>query len=104
MTDKHAITAEEFAAKYNAGELAGAYFMDVREPYEWERVRLEEAHLIPMNTVPEQMGGLDKERTMYVICAHGVRSWHVVQYLLGNGFCGVINVEGGMEEIMRYIK
>ncbi|WP_368784326.1 rhodanese-like domain-containing protein [Acinetobacter baumannii] len=47
---------------------------------------------------------MDKEQTIYVMCAHGVRSWHVMQYLLGNGFSRVVNVEGGMAEIERYMK
>lgn len=104
MTDTHTITAEAFMDKYNAGELADAYLMDVREPYEWEAGHLEQAHLVPMNTVPERLDELDKEQTIYVMCAHGVRSWHVMQYLLGNGFSRVVNVEGGMAEIERYMR
>lgn len=104
MTDKHAITADEFAAKYNAGELDDACIIDVREPYEWEAGHLDKAHHIPMNTVPSRMDELDKTKTMYIICAHGVRSWHVTQYLLGNGFDNVINVEGGMADIEHHVR
>ncbi|AMA74140.1 MULTISPECIES: rhodanese-like domain-containing protein [Aneurinibacillus] len=104
MADKHTIAAEEFAAQYKAGKLDEAYIMDVREPYEWEAGHLDKAHHVPMNTVPERLAELNKTETMYIVCAHGVRSWHVTQYLLGNGFEHVINVEGGMAEIEQYLK
>lgn len=103
MTNKHIIAADEFAAKYKNGELDHAYIMDVREEYEWEAGHLDKAHLVPMNTVPAKLAELDKTKTMYIICAHGVRSWHVTQYLVGNGFEQVINVEGGMAEIDPYL-
>lgn len=99
MTNKHIIAADEFAAKYKNGELDHAYIMDVREEYEWEAGHLDKAHLVPMNTVPAKLAELDKTKTMYIICAHGVRSWHVTQYLVGNGFEQVVNVEGGMAEV-----
>jgi rhodanese-related sulfurtransferase len=104
MSDKYTITAAEFAAKYKAGELDEAYIMDVREPYEWEAGHLDKANHVPMNTVPERLEELDKAKTMYIVCAHGVRSGHVTQYLLGNGFNNVVNVEGGMAEIIHYLK
>jgi rhodanese-related sulfurtransferase len=104
MTNRHAIAADEFATKYQAGELDDTYIMDVRELHEWEAGHLAKAHHVPMNTVPEHLEKLDKTKVMYIVCAHGVRSWHVTQYLLGNGFENVVNVEGGMAEIEYYMK
>ncbi|WP_052947660.1 rhodanese-like domain-containing protein [Aneurinibacillus tyrosinisolvens] len=101
--DKYSITSNDFAQLYRDGQLDEAYIMDVREPYEWEMYHLEKARLLPMNSVPEHLDQLDKDQTVYVVCAHGVRSWHVTNYLLRNGFDKVVNVEGGMAEVALHL-
>jgi rhodanese-related sulfurtransferase len=37
------------------------------------------------------------------MCAHGIRSLHVVQFLLNNGFADVVNVDGGLAEVSLYL-
>lgn len=101
---EHSITAAEFARKYKAGDLSSAQIIDVREPYEWEMVHLEQAVLIPMNTIPERLQDIDMDQPAYILCAHGVRSWHVTHYLLRAGFQQIINVEGGMAEVELHLK
>lgn len=93
------IEPEEFNQKLQAGEIAASQVIDVREITEWNYYHLEETRHIPMNTIPEKMSQLDEEETVYVICAHGVRSAAVCDYMAKHNFANVINVEGGMAAI-----
>jgi len=79
-------------------ELAGAQpplLLDVREPYEWNQVRIPRALHIPMNSVPSCLAELSKETPIVVFCAHGSRSYGVAHYLLENGYTAR-NLKGGI--------
>ncbi|MFD2611982.1 rhodanese-like domain-containing protein [Paenibacillus gansuensis] len=92
------IAPNEFLSKYKEG-MKDADIIDVREPEEWDYYHLEESRLVPMNTIPVSLDTLSKEKTLYVICAHGVRSEHVCYYLNQAGYGNVVNVEGGMAAV-----
>ncbi|SDH79742.1 rhodanese-like domain-containing protein [Paenibacillus naphthalenovorans] len=87
---------EDFKRKLENGELSDSLIIDVREPYEWEYYRWDELVLMPMNSIPERLGELPKDKPIYVVCAHGVRSANVSYYLKQQGFDQVVNVDGGM--------
>ncbi|WP_438445568.1 rhodanese-like domain-containing protein [Gorillibacterium sp. sgz5001074] len=94
------MTPEEFLTEYgNAERMHQAVLLDVREPAEWDYYHLEGAILMPVGTIPEELGSLPRDRTLYVICAHGVRSEMVCRYLRQNGFRNAVNVEGGMAAV-----
>jgi rhodanese-related sulfurtransferase len=99
MVEPKLIEPEEFNQKLQAGEISAYQVIDVRELEEWNYYHLEQTIHIPMNTIPERMGNFDQEETLYVICAHGVRSAAVCNYLAKHNFTKVINVEGGMAAI-----
>lgn len=80
-------------------ELKDCLILDVREPHEWEYYHLEEAKLIPMQQIPLRMGELPDDQDIYLVCAHGVRSYRVAEYLQENGIDRVINVDGGMAAV-----
>ena len=82
------ITVAELAA------LPDAAIIDVREPDEFRQVRAVGAVSIPMSEFIERIGELPAHETLYVICASGVRSASVVEYLEGRDYRAV-NVEGG---------
>jgi len=96
---RHHISATEFTDLYRDGRLNQTKIIDVREPYEWEMYHLDQAIHIPMNTIPVHLDRLHPDEELYIVCAHGVRSWHVVNYLVQQGYSKAINVEGGMAEI-----
>lgn len=73
--------------------------VDVRELQEWEYYHLDEALHIPMRTIPERLGELPQDSPIYVVCAHGVRSANVCDYLHRNGFDNAVNVAGGMAAV-----
>ncbi|MFC5448046.1 rhodanese-like domain-containing protein [Paenibacillus aestuarii] len=93
------IQPNQFLKALEQEQLKDSMILDVREPYEWEYYHLDEATLIPMQQVPLRMGELPENKDIYIVCAHGVRSYRVAEYLLDNGFDRIINVEGGMAAI-----
>ena len=75
--------------------------LDVREPSEFDYCRIEASQLIPMQTVPQHLNTLPKDKTIITICHHGMRSQQVAQYLLQQGFTDVINLTGGVHAWAR---
>ncbi|ALG68009.1 rhodanese-like domain-containing protein [Beggiatoa leptomitoformis] len=70
--------------------------LDVREPWEYQICHLDNAVLIPMGTLPNQLSTLDRQQEIVVICHHGVRSQQVGWFLERVGFKDIINLVGGV--------
>ncbi len=81
--------------------VAKPLLLDVREPWEYRIVHLEDSRLVPMREIPETAGELDQEQEIIVICHHGIRSRHVALYLENQGFSKVINLRGGIDAWAR---
>jgi rhodanese-related sulfurtransferase len=77
--------------------------LDVREPWEFDKARIEESTLLPMRSIPERMRELNPEQEIIVICHHGVRSRMVGLYLENHGFSNIINLVGGVEAWAREV-
>lgn len=71
-------------------------FIDVREPDEVAGGSLPGAINIPLGTLPERVGELDPARRVVLLCRSGGRSTQASEYLTGQGFEDVINLDGGM--------
>ncbi|HCD3993668.1 TPA: rhodanese-like domain-containing protein [Staphylococcus aureus] len=69
--------------------------VDVRTEEEKAMGYIPNAKLIPMDTIPDNLNSFNKNEIYYIVCAGGVRSAKVVEYLEANGI-GAVNVEGGM--------
>lgn len=81
------------------GKIEGSQIIDVREEFEWDFYHMEASVLIPMNTIPARMHELDDSKPIYIICAHGVRSAAVCNYLEEQGYSSLHNITGGMAAI-----
>ncbi|MEE9421598.1 MAG: rhodanese-like domain-containing protein [Gammaproteobacteria bacterium] len=77
--------------------------LDVREAWEFDIARLENAQLIPMRTIPGKLSELDPDQETVVICHHGIRSRQVCRFLENEGFSRLINLSGGVEEWAREV-
>ena len=75
--------------------------LDVREPWEYEIVHLENSRHIPMSSIAQQADALDPEQETIVICHHGIRSRQVAHFLEGLGFTRLINLRGGIDAWAR---
>ncbi|HZG75723.1 MAG TPA: rhodanese-like domain-containing protein [Paenibacillus sp.] len=96
MSGYEHISPGQFLKKYDGGETKNGLVIDVREPFEWEYYHLDDTVLMPLQSIPASLGELPDDKTIYVVCAHGVRSEAACRYLAAQGFDNVVNVLGGM--------
>lgn len=79
--------------------------LDVREPWELQTASLRADGFtllhIPMRNVAAQLDELQQshgpDHPIACLCHHGIRSLHVADYLMQNGFTQVVNIDGGID-------
>jgi len=77
--------------------------LDVREPWEFEKARIDGATLIPMRELPSRMAQIDEQKEVVAICHHGGRSMQVAMFLEKKGFKRVHNLVGGIDAWSRTV-
>jgi len=77
--------------------------LDVREPWEFQTCRIENARLVPLRELPARLGELDAQTETVVICHHGARSMQAAMFLAGQGFARVHNLSGGVDAWARSV-
>lgn len=72
--------------------------IDVRQPDEYvgELGHIPGAELIVLDTLPEQINKLPKDKTVVFVCRSGGRSAKAAAFAKMNGFEHVYNMQGGM--------
>ena len=90
------ISPQELKQKLDANE--SVLLLDVREQSEYDLVHLEDAQLIPLNTLPHHVDTLPSDQEIIVYCHHGQRSLYAVNYLHQNGFTDAKNLIGGIDQ------
>ena len=71
--------------------------LDVREPFEFEIARIPKSRLIPLGTIPDRLTEIPRTETTVVMCKSGVRSARAIEFLRGEGFENLLNLEGGLD-------
>ena len=74
------------------------YFLDVREPSEWNEFHIDWATLIPLGELAKRVNELPKDKNIIVVCRSGNRSAQGRDILLKAGFESVSSMAGGMNE------
>ena len=77
--------------------------LDVREPWEYERARIDGSRLVPMREVPARVAEIDDDKEVVAICHHGGRSMQVAMFLERQGFRRVHNLMGGIDAWSRTV-
>ena len=78
--------------------------VDVREPWELEKARIEGSKNIPMGDIPTRANQeLDPDEHIVVICHHGVRSMNVTAWLRQQGFEKAQSMRGGIDAWSRRV-
>ena len=90
------ISPQALKQKLDANE--SVLLLDVREQSEYDIVHLEDARLIPLNTLPQHVESLPSDQEIVVYCHHGQRSLYAVAYLQQNGFNEAKNLIGGIDQ------
>lgn len=78
-----------------------ALVLDVREPSEWndDLGHIDRARQIPSGELASRVGEIAefKDKPVITVCRVGVRSHYAAQFLAGQGFTQVSNLNGGMQ-------
>lgn len=88
------LTVQELKAMLDAHR--PLHIIDVREPHEWQIVRLEQSKLIPLGDLQAHLSELDSTADHVVLCRSGARSAKAVELLLASGIKRVKNLKGGI--------
>lgn len=72
--------------------------IDVRRPDEFtgELGHVPGSRLIVLDTLPDHLDEIPKNRTVIFICRSGARSARATAFALENGYTSVFNMKGGM--------
>lgn len=90
------MTVQQLAEQIKAG--TAPVIIDVREPYEYQRARIEGAILKPLGEIYQWARELDKEQSYVVMCHTGARSYQAAFMLERLGFTQVANLLGGIDD------
>jgi glyoxylase-like metal-dependent hydrolase (beta-lactamase superfamily II)/rhodanese-related sulfurtransferase len=91
----------------NAEQLAGIFditttkILDVRRVNEFKNGHLPNAINIPLRDLEKNLYQLNADEHYYVHCAGGYRSMIAASILTRNGYDNVVNVNGGMDAIVK---
>jgi len=83
---------------------ADVQLIDVREPWETDICHIADSHSIPLGELQQRAGELNADKTMVMICHHGMRSYHATLWLRQNGFDNALNLAGGIDAWAREIE
>lgn len=89
------ISVQELKAKLDRKEKF--VLLDVREPREYAKARIEGSTLIPLGFLPSRLAELDKGAKYVVHCKVGGRSASAVHFLREKGY-DAVSLAGGIDE------
>ena len=89
------ITVDEFDGRRKSGEKFN--LLDVREPYEYEIVRIPGSVGIPLSELPSRLHELDSAETYTIHCHRSGRSFQAYQLMRRAGFGRVQVLSGGVD-------
>lgn len=81
---------------------AGECIIDIREKNEYAEGHLKGVPNIPLSELRERVNEVPKDRTVYLQCRSGQRSYNACLLLQNLGYTNVINITGGILGISMY--
>jgi len=98
------LTPQQVADWVNDSSLVPPVLLDVREPWEFDRVHITGSVPMPMSTLPSrlmeiealQQSSSDAAQAIICICHHGARSMQVAAFLEQQGLENIANMSGGV--------
>ncbi|MFI5114322.1 MAG: rhodanese-like domain-containing protein [Terriglobales bacterium] len=106
MTTEPTLEFEISSSQVKSFQKRGEKFtlLDVREPWELEKVRLDGAKHIPMGDIPARAHlELDPDDRIIVVCHHGMGSLSVASWLRQQGFEKAQSMRGGIDGWARTV-
>jgi sulfur-carrier protein adenylyltransferase/sulfurtransferase len=89
------LSVEELSGRRRGGE--AFHLLDVREPHEYDIVRIPGAVLFPLSELPSRLHELDSAQTYTLSCHRGVRSVKAYHLLRQAGFGRLQVLDGGVD-------
>ncbi|MCA1031213.1 rhodanese-like domain-containing protein [Bacillus timonensis] len=72
------------------------FYVDVREPSEYEEGHIEGMTNVPLSTLKDNYEVIPKDKEVVLICRSGNRSMQAATILEELGYPRIVNVDGGM--------
>ena len=72
--------------------------VDIRQPHEYEIVRLENGQLLTQELVDDILTNWEKDTPIICYCHHGGRSMQATMFFRQNGFTNVRSMKGGINQ------
>lgn len=94
-TTPYEIDVETLKAMADGGE--PHVILDVREPWEVATCAFADAVHVPMQQIPHSLDKVPSDKTVVVVCHHGVRSQHVMSFLRHQGYENATSLRGGID-------
>ena len=95
------ITPTGLKAKLDAGE--NLFLLDVREAWEFALCNIKGSTNISLSNIEQMQTEIKPDEETVVICHHGMRSFQVANYLEGQGYNNITNLEGGVDAWARTV-
>jgi rhodanese-related sulfurtransferase len=89
------VTVEELRRRLAQGQ--DCQLVDVRECAEYDAEHIAGARLVPLSTFAQQVGEIDRERPVYVVCRSGTRATQAAERLQQLGYPDVRILAGGLQ-------
>lgn len=88
------VSPEEAKARLDNGD--NIFFVDVRTPAEYKEAHIENAVLLPLDTIGENSAAVipDLDAVYFVYCRSGVRSAKAAAQLVGMGYKNIYDLGG----------
>ena len=91
------IQIEPKELKQKMDEGAKVLVVDVREPWEHQIGAIAGAKLVPLNSLPMNLGVFEGAQEVVIYCHHGIRSLNAAAWLRSQGVDGARSLTGGIE-------
>jgi adenylyltransferase/sulfurtransferase len=77
--------------------------IDVREEFEYQICNIGGLNY-SLNSIPERLSDFEQDKTLVLLCHHGVRSMHALRFLKAQfPTLNVVSVQGGIDAYARLI-
>lgn len=77
--------------------------IDVRESWEYNLAKINNAKLIPLSEFPKHLSEFNSNDSYLIYCHHGSRSFFACAYMIQKGFKEVYNLDGGIDSWAREV-
>lgn len=91
------VTAEEFAKMYDSSTMN---LLDVRKCSEYNAEHVKGAMKFPLDFIFKELSEIKPDNKYFMYCKSGYRSLLAASILKKQGFKNLVNIQGGMEEIV----